>query len=129
MDSIETIQAKQQLIRTLVRSNKIKLKFHKSERNVLEGAMARGDRKLGKVILSAWESGCRFDSWDEAFNFAGWQAAFNKNGLSMDDYARRPRKLDEVLPWSVIQSGMPLKKLLQEYEAAMGAVTVDKKTS
>jgi radical SAM family uncharacterized protein len=120
MDSIETIQSKQQLIRNLVRSNKIKLKFHNGTRNVLEGAMSRGDRKLGKVILTAWESGCRFDSWDEAFNFALWQEAFNKNGLSMDDYARRPRKPDEILPWSVIESGTSHQKLLQEYEDAMG---------
>jgi radical SAM family uncharacterized protein len=118
MDSLEVIKTKQSAIRNRINSRHIKLKFHKIERNFLEGVFSRGDRRLGRVIMDAWKSGCKFDAWDETFNFPKWIEAFKANNISPEFYASRERAIDEVLPWSMIESGVSAEMILRERKLA-----------
>ncbi len=87
--------------------------------SLLEAAISRGDRRLGKVIHRAWKLGCTFDAWSERFNYEGWLRAFEEAGISPDFYARRERSVDELLPWSHIDSGVSAAFLKREYECAL----------
>jgi radical SAM family uncharacterized protein len=78
----------------------VSLKFHNIECSVLESAMGRGDRRLGKVIESAWRDGAKFDLWDECFQFDVWQKAFADNGLDLDTCAQQAFMPGQALPWS-----------------------------
>jgi radical SAM superfamily enzyme YgiQ (UPF0313 family) len=119
MDSIETFRAKQRIIKERVTARGVKLKFHKCERNVLEGMFARGDRRLGKVIINAWQAGCKFDSWDETFDFTKWMQVIEKSGINPDFYTRRKRAIGEILPWSHINCGISQDVLLRERNDAV----------
>ncbi|MEW6360013.1 MAG: TIGR03960 family B12-binding radical SAM protein [Planctomycetota bacterium] len=101
-----------------LRSRRIHLSVHKTERSFLEGVFARGDRKLGQVILAAWRKGCKFDSWDEHFHSEAWHESFQECGIAPAFYANRKRNLDEVLPWSNISTGVTLAYLKKERERA-----------
>jgi radical SAM family uncharacterized protein len=78
----------------------VSLKFHNIECSVLESAMGRGDRRLGRVIESAWRSGAKFDLWDECFQFDLWQKAFADNDMDLDACAQKPFTPGQTLPWS-----------------------------
>ncbi len=73
---------------------------------MLEGVMARGDRKVADVIEEAFLSGASFDAWSEHFNFERWQEAFAKCGVDPAFYANRHRSFDEILPWDFIDIGV-----------------------
>jgi radical SAM family uncharacterized protein len=95
----------------------------------LEAALARGDRRLGKVIYHAWKLGCKFDAWSEQFSHDKWLKAFQETGLSADFYANRERSLDELLPWSYINTGVSEEFLKRELERALeGKDTPDCRT-
>lgn len=117
----EEIRQRQQHLLHSVRSRKIKVSYHQKETSVLEGVLARGDRRLGKVLLAAWKKGCHLDSWEEFFHFDRWQAAFEECGLTMEFYANRRRPLDEVLPWSHLDYGISDTFLKREHAKAMAA--------
>ena len=111
----ELLHARQELIKYSTKSRKIKLKFHDVERSVIEGAFARGDRRLGKVLLAAWRNGARMDAWGEQFNINAWSQAFDEAGFDpVAEFALRERDLDELLPWSMIDVGVRREFLLEE---------------
>ena len=91
--------------------------------SILEAVLARGDRRLGAVILSAWKRGCYFDSWDENFFYDRWLEAFAECGLDPAFYASRRREFTEVLPWSHLDYGVSDKFLQRENEKAKQAAT------
>ena len=122
-DSLETIRAKQAIIRDNLKSRRIVYNWHESYVSVLEGVFSRGDRRLGKVLLNAYESGCKFDSWDEFFDFDKWTAAFEKAGLDMEFYTQRKRGFDEILPWDVIDCGISKAFFKRECEKAYSGKT------
>lgn len=122
-DTMEMVKAKQKHLVETIRSKKISCSWHNVKTSVLEGVLARGDRRLGKVIYSAWEKGCRLDSWDECFRFDLWEEAFSENNLTMEFYASRKRSFDEVLPWSHLDFGISEAFLRKENEKAYEAVT------
>jgi len=97
----------------------IKLSWSDSKQSLLEAALSRGDRRLGKVIYNAWKSGSVFDAWSEHFNFDNWMKAFTDAGLDPAFYAHRERPMNELLPWSFIDTGVPTNFLKLEYERAM----------
>ncbi len=106
MVTLERIKEIERRLRDKVRSHHIRLKFHKAERSILEGIFARGDRRLGDVILQAWQSGCKFDAWDEHFDYQKWQEAFQNVGIDGSFYMHRKREDDELFPWDHISSGI-----------------------
>jgi hypothetical protein len=86
--------------------------------SLLEGVLSRGDRRLANVIYHAWKLGCKFDAWSEHFRFENWQKAFSECSLDPEFYTARERSLDEILPWSHIETGVELGFLKREYERA-----------
>ncbi len=102
----------------------IKYNWHDTDVSVLEGVFARGDRRIAKVILDAYKSGCVFDAWNEYFHYDKWLEAFDKNGLCIEFYNERERSTDEILPWDFIDIGVTKAFLKREWERAQkGEVT------
>ena len=98
--------------------------WHEFELTKLEGIFARGDRRLGKVLMAAYRNGCIFDSWSEFFNYEGWMKAFEDCHVDYTFYVHRERPLDEILPWDFINAGVTKEFLKREYQRAKeGVVT------
>ncbi len=121
----DEIIRKQGLLRRLVHSRKVKLKFHPAVLSRLEGIFARGDRLLGAVLRSAWGEGCRFDGWTEHFSEEKWAAAFRKTGVEREKYLNPPYNFDDPLPWDHIDAGPEKKILVRESRRAFGE-SIDK---
>ena len=96
----------------------IKYNWHEADVTVLEGILARGDRKIGDVILKAYEKGAIFDSWSEYFRPECWKEAFEELDIDTDFYTVRERKEDEVFPWDFIDIGVSKQFLLREWKNA-----------
>lgn len=111
-DTAESINEKQAHLREMIHTRKIQLSLHESPTSRLEAVFARGDRRVGKVIYSAWRKGCRMDSWGEYFDSDKWSAAFDECGLSPEFYANRRRDFDEINPWDHIDYGISKKFLI-----------------
>ncbi len=101
----------------------IKYNWHEADVSVLEGILARGDRKLAKVILTAYKKGCLFDSWSECFHNDVWLSCFEDCGIDMDFYTTRERNEDEIFPWDFIDCGVTKEFLLREWKKAMNGET------
>lgn len=99
----------------------LKYNWHEADLSVLEGVLARGDRKVSSVILRAYEKGCMFDSWSDFFDNQKWMSAFEECGLDPAFYANRERDTEELLPWDFIDIGVSKRFLLNEYERAKQA--------
>lgn len=126
LEPSRSIRRKQALLRRELRGRGLKLDYTDPEASLLEGVLARGDRRLGAVVQQAWELGARFDAWDDQRDFGAWMRAFAKTGLDPDFYAYRERSTDEFLPWEVINAGVRKGFLVQEYERSQrGETTVD----
>ncbi len=105
-DTMEMLAQKQKHLVQSLTSKKISASWHDAETSFLEGVLARGDRRLGRVIEAAWRKGCHFDSWDEEFHFDRWMEAFRECGLDPSFYANRRRDYDEILPWDHMDYGI-----------------------
>ena len=102
----------------------LKYNWHDADGTVLEGVMARGDRRVGKVIEEAYRLGCLFDSWTESFRNDLWMQAFENTGVDIAFYNLRKREKDELFPWDFIDIGVSRSFLYREWERAMaGEVT------
>ncbi len=97
----------------------IKYNWHEAKLTVLEGVLARGDRRISRVIYDAYQSGCLYDSWSEYFDYHKWIEAFEKNGIDIEFYNCRERKEDELFPWDFIDTGVTKEFLLREYKRAL----------
>lgn len=122
-DSMEALKEKQKHLLESIPSKKIKVSYHETPTSLLEGVLARGDRRLGKVILDAYKLGCTFDSWDDRFNFDAWLEAFEKNSIDPYFYTRRKRPFEEVLPWDHLDFGVSRKFLENENKKAYESKT------
>lgn len=96
----------------------IKYNWHEADVTVLEGILARGDRKVADAILKAYEKGALFDSWSESFHPELWKEAFAETGIDTDFYTIRERSDDEVFPWDFIDIGVSKAFLLREWKRA-----------
>jgi radical SAM family uncharacterized protein len=127
MDTPEEYIQKQRFLRSKINEqlNKKSIKFnwHEAELSELEGVLARGDRRLSRVIYDAYMFGCLYDSWSEHFNYDKWMKAFEKNGVSISFYNSRERHEDEIFPWDIIDAGVSKSFLLREYRRAKSGKT------
>lgn len=98
----------------------IKYNWHEADVTVLEGVLARGDRKVGQVLRKVYEKGEIFDAWSEFFDYQRWLDAFEECGVTMDFYTMRERPLDEIFPWDFIDTGVTKEFLKREWQTAMG---------
>ena len=94
----------------------IKYNWHEAELTLLEGGLARGDRKLCQVIYDVYKAGCMFDSWSEYFRYDIWIEMFEKNGIDPLFYTAREREEEELFPWDFIDIGVSKKFLWREYQ-------------
>jgi radical SAM family uncharacterized protein len=117
-DTMNTLNEKQRFLSNKIRSKFIKFNYHDSEESLLEAAFARGDRRLGKVLIKAWEKGCKFDSWGEHFKYSKWMEAFTECGIEPGFYANRKRDYGEILPWDHVDIGVTKEFLMKESESA-----------
>ena len=102
----------------------LKYNWHDERLTVLEGVMARGDRRVGRVIEEAYRLGCLFDSWTESFRSDLWMQAFENTGVDTAFYNLRERKEDELFPWDFIDIGVSRDFLYREWQRALaGEVT------
>ena len=97
----------------------LKYNWHDAQVTVLEGVMARGDRKVGKVIEEAYRLGCLFDSWTESFRNELWIQAFENTGIDPSFYNLRERSEEELFPWDFIDTGVSRSFLRGEWERAV----------
>ena len=113
---MESLKAKQAHLLEYVPSKKIKISYHETPTSLIEGVLARGDRRLNHVLLDASKLGCKFDSWGDKFD--AWMQAFEKNGIDPHFYTQRRRPFDELLPWDHLDFGVSRKFLENENKKA-----------
>ena len=101
----------------------LKYHWHDAEVTVLEGVFARGDRRVSKVLLEAYQSGCIYDSWSETFDNEKWMKAFENTGIDIGFYNLRERDESEIFPWDFIDIGVTKAFLRREWERAMRGKT------
>lgn len=119
----EEIIDKQQYLKQCIHSKKISFSYHENRTSFLEGVFARGDRRLGAVLLKAHEKGCKFDSWDEFFELEKWMDSFAECGLDPKFYANRERPYEEINPWDHLDFCVSKDFLIRENERAKMAKT------
>ena len=118
-DDLENIRRKQFLLKDEIKTIKnVTLNYHDSKTGIIEAVFARGDRRVGKALLLAWQKGARFDGWSDCFDYERWLEAFAEAGLDKDFYAARQRGEHEVFPWEHISPGVSRKFLWNEWQKA-----------
>ena len=124
-DSIDEINRKLDFLCSEIKNRNTKLSWRDAEVAAIEGVVARGDRRISRVIKRAWQLGAKFDGWSELFNFEYWHQALSDNGLDLAQLMKG-FKTDAVLPWDHIDKGITKKFLKDEYDRSLGRqVTLD----
>lgn len=97
----------------------IRYNWHEAYITVLEGILARGDRRISDAILKVYENGGYFDAWSEYFDYDRWLDAFKECGIDPDFYTKRERSLDEIFPWDFIDIGVSKDFMKREWKNAL----------
>ena len=105
-------------VRAQLNQKSIRYIYHEADISLLEGFLARGDRKCAEVIEKAYRKGAIFDAWSEYFRKDAWEEAFAETGIDIMFYACRERSTDEILPWDFLDIGVTKKFLIREWERA-----------
>jgi radical SAM family uncharacterized protein/radical SAM-linked protein len=126
MEPIDVLDEKGRFVKKCLRDKKnVKVSYRDGRMTFLETVMARGDRRVGEVILEAWKMGARFDGWDEKFNLDLWMSAAQGIGVDPAAYTK-PIGTDEVLPWNAVSVGVDADFLSRERALAYdGVITPD----
>lgn len=117
---IEKAKVVKNEIRSQLNQRSIKYNWHEPDVTVLEGFLARGDRRCSSVIQKAYELGALYDAWSESFQYEIWKKAFAETGVDMEFYTLRERSTDEILPWDFIDAGVSKEFLIREWKQAKG---------
>ena len=117
---IEKVYITKRSLKEQLNQKRVKYNWHEADLSVLEGVLARGDRKLSSVILEAYQNGCIFDSWSEHFKMEAWMNAFETCKIEIPFYTTRERSMDEIFPWDFIDCGVTKDFLRQEWQRAIG---------
>ena len=122
-DTLEQLDMKQQHLLSSIHTKKISLSYHDTKTSFLEAVLARGDRRLCRVLEEGCKRGFNLDSWSEHFDFDAWMAIFEECGLDPAFYANRRRDYDEILPWDHLDFGVTKAFLINENKLAHAATT------
>ena len=117
-DFVEKAKVVKSEIRAQVNQRSIRYSWHEPDVTILEGFLARGDRRCAQVILKAYEKGAIYDAWSESFDYNIWKESFAETNTDIDFYTLRERSTDESLPWDFIDAGVTKKFLIHEWEQA-----------
>lgn len=122
-DTQEMVREKQSHLREKLHIKGVTFNYHESDLSYLEACFARGDRRMGQVLLRAYQKGCMLDGWTELFKYDMWRETFAELGIDPAFYAYRRREKDEIMPWDVIDCGVTKEFLWREKEKAEKAQT------
>ena len=117
-DFVEKAKVVKSEIRAQLNQRSIRYSWHEPDVTILEGFLARGDRRCSKVILRSYEKGAIYDAWSESFDYNIWKESFAETNTDIDFYTLRERSTDEILPWDFIDAGVTKKFLIHEWEQA-----------
>jgi len=133
----ETVDARLRALGAAMRADRaysraVGFRYHDGKPSIVEGLLSRGDRRVAKVILAAWQDGARFDGWSESFSYERWERcaaeALASDGVDLAWYTTRERPYGEVLPWDHLDAGLERDWLWQDWLAAIdpeGAAEVE----
>ena len=122
-NSAEEFARKHNYLTGKLRMKGVTFNYHDNATSAYEAVFARGDRRCGKLLLRAFENGCRLDGWTEHFRPEAWEKAFADSGIDRAFYTERKRRVDEILPWDLIDCGVSKKFLRMEAVRAYDAET------
>ena len=105
-------------MKEMLNKKSIKYNWHEADVSEMEGLLARGDRKVAKTVLKAYELGCLYDAWSDSFDNDKWRKAIEDTDIDMDFYISRERNVDEIMPWDFIDIGVTKSFLIKEWENA-----------
>ena len=119
----EEYERRVKLLREHMTARAVTYNWHDGDTSFLEAVLARGDRRVGRVLERAFRKGAHLDAWQDYFDLNRWLEAFDEEGIDPAFYANRTREKDEIFPWSVISSGVGDAYLWRERERAYQSVT------
>ena len=123
-DFIAKARTVKEEVRAQLNQRAIRYSWHEPDVTILEGFLARGDRRCADVIEAAYRLGCIYDAWTESFDYKKWKQAFAETGIDLDFYTLRERPVTELLPWDFIDMGVTKAFLIREWQRAHeGVVT------
>ncbi len=122
---LEESRSRIEYLKTRLDRQGLRVKWQQPEMSLLEGVLARGDRRLSGVIEQAFRLGCTFDGWTDQFDFAPWRQAFARCGLDIGFYTTRTRDLREPLPWAHMDTGVAAAFFEAQWNAALRGEKVD----
>ena len=120
---IEEYERRVKLLREAMNTKSVTYNWHPSPTSFMEAVISCGDRRLGKVIETAWRKGETLSAWEDYFDLNRWMEAFEECGLDPHFYANRRRSEDEILPWSMISCGVAPGYLKREHALSYEGVT------
>lgn len=120
----EELFRKHNLLRDLLRKDKVKLRFHDTATSGMEAAICRGGVELAEILEKAVEEGFYLDAWSEFFNRERWFALFESCGMSFEDFSCKSFDNEDELPWDVVDCGIDKKWMKKEQERALKAETI-----
>lgn len=120
---IEEYERRVKLLREAMNTKSVTYNWHPSPTSFMEAVISCGDRRLGKVIETAWRKGETLSAWEDYFDLNRWMEAFEECGLDPHFYANRRRGEDEILPWSMISCGVAPGYLKREHALSYEGVT------
>ena len=120
---IEDYERRVKLLREAMNTKSVTYNWHPSPTSFMEAVISCGDRRLGKVIETAWRKGETLSAWEDYFDLNRWMEAFEECGLDPHFYANRRRSEDEILPWSMISCGVAPGYLKREHALSYEGVT------
>ncbi len=122
-NKISEMEEKARILKASITNKKIVYNWHSSDVSFLEEVFAKGDRRLGEVLIAAQKLGCKFDGWSDFFDYNKWMQAFSSCGIDPTFYAHRRIGTDEILPWDYADIGVSRAFFLKEYQKAKEGVT------
>ena len=119
--SLKESKEKIAFLKDRLRRTGIHFKWQNPETSLMEGLWARGDRRLSKLLVLAYEKGCRLDGWSDMFRFDLWKEAMGETDIDIDFFTTRPREMDEPLPWDHVDSRIKKEFLQKEFNKGLAS--------
>lgn len=122
---LEEFERRQKLLKENIHDRSIIFHYHDAHLSVIEGAFARGDRRLSRVLYHAWKSGAKFDGWSDLYKNEIWREAFQACAIDMKYYNERTRAFQEAQPWAITSPGVDTEFLEREWQKACEAALTE----